>query len=232
MPDSLNATDRGSAGDDAGPRAWAGRWFRYGRIGRVRRHLIAAAAALLLTLAGCSSTAPEADQAPASTPVITTDQADFFAAHDLDGMDGTQIVDHLDRVPVTERPTDLMASVRADQLVLADGEQEIAVPLGEDRFYLSVAPYVDQTHECYYHSLTTCRGELDNEDIGVRIIDETGEVLVDEHVTTFDNGFVGFWLPRDVEGTIEVTHDGLTGQSNFSTSKEGATCLTTLQLGT
>ncbi len=146
-------------------------------------------------------------------------------------MDGTQIVDHLDRVPVTERPTDLMASVRADQLVLADGEQEIAVPLDEDGFYLSVAPYVDQTHECYYHSLTTCRGELANEDIGVRIIDETGEVLFEEQVTTFDNGFVGFWLPRDVDGTIEVTHDGLTGQSNFSTSKEGATCLTTLQLG-
>ncbi|WP_255375519.1 CueP family metal-binding protein [Saccharomonospora sp. CUA-673] len=111
-------------------------------------------------------------------------------------------------------------------------QREIAVPLGEDRFYLSVAPYVDETHECYYHSLTTCRGELANEDIGVRIIDETGEVLVDEQVTTFDNGFVGFWLPRDIEGTIEVTHDGRTGQSNFSTSKEGATCLTTLQLGT
>ena len=34
-------------------------------------------------------------------------------------------------------------------------------------------------------------------------------------------------LPRDVEGTIEVIYDGRTGQSNFSTSKEGATCLTT-----
>lgn len=192
----------------------------------MKRRLIAVAGALLVTLAGCSTTTLDADQTPAST----TDQAAFLAAHDLDGMDGAQIVDHLDRVPVADRPTDLMASVRADQLLLTDAEQEVAVPLGEDRFYLSVAPYVDQTHECYYHSLTTCLGELANEDIAVRIIDEAGEVLVDEQVTTFDNGFVGFWLPRDVDGTIEVTYGGLTGQSAFSSSDEGATCLTTLQL--
>lgn len=183
-----------------------------------------------MALAGCSNASPETDQEPVSPPTITTDHADFLAAHDLDGMDGKQIIDHLDRVPVVDRPTDLMASVRADQLLLTDEEQEVAVPLGEDGFYLSVAPYVDQTHECYYHSLTTCRGELANQDIGVRITDETGEVLVDEQVTTFDNGFVGFWLPRDVDGTIEITHDGLTGQSAFSTSNEGATCMTTLQL--
>lgn len=196
----------------------------------MKLRLIAVAGALLVTLAGCSTTAPETDQTPASTPAITTDQADFLAAHDLDGMDGAQIVDHLDRVPVADRPTDLMASVRADHLLLADAEQEVAVPLGEGGFYLAVAPYVDQTHECYYHSLTTCRGELANEDIGVRIVDEAGEVLVDEQVTTFDNGFVGFWLPRDVDGTIEVTYGGLTGQSAFSSSDEEATCLTTLQL--
>ena len=105
-------------------------------------------AAFALVLAGCSTT-PDASPT-ASPPANTAAQADFLAAHDLDGMDGQQIVDHLDRMPVAERPTDLMASVRADQLVLADVEQDVMVPLAEDRFYLSVAPYVDQTHECYY----------------------------------------------------------------------------------
>lgn len=187
------------------------------------------AAALALTLAGCSTTA--LDTSPTvSSPAASDAQADFLAAHDLEGMDGTQIVDHLDRMPVADRPTDLMASVRADQLLLTDDEQEVAVRLGEDEFYLSVAPYVQETHECFYHSLTTCLGELTNEDIGVRIVDESGEVLVEEQVTTFDNGFAGFWLPRDVEGTIEVTYDGRTGQNAFSTGEEGATCLTTLRL--
>ncbi|MDP9822944.1 hypothetical protein J2S59_002753 [Nocardioides massiliensis] len=70
----------------------------------------------------------------------------------------------------------------------------------EDRFYLAVAPYVDQTHECFYHSLTTCLGELDSADVRVKIVDEANdEVLVDEVRTTFDNGFLGFWLPRDIE---------------------------------
>ncbi len=191
----------------------------------MKRSLILVAA-LSLVLAGCSTTTPDASPTTASTAA----QADFLAAHDLEGMDGQQIIDLLDRMPVADRPTDLMASVRADQLVLTDGDQEVAVPLGEDGFYLSVAPYVDKTHECYYHSLTTCRGELANEDISVRIVDETGEVLVDEQVTTFDNGFVGFWLPREVEGTLEVNYDGRTGQSHFSTSEEGATCLTTRRL--
>lgn len=201
---------------------------------RVRRHLIAAASALLVTLAGCSTTAPDAAQAPASTPSRTTastdDRADFLARHELLGMDGEQITDHLDRVPVADRSTDLMASVRAKQLVLADGQQEVAVALDKDAFYLSIAPYVDQTHDCYYHSLTTCRGELANEEIDVRIIGDTGEVFVDKQVTTFDNGFVGFWLPRDVDGTIEVTHNGLTAVSPLSTSEGDATCLTTLHL--
>ncbi|GMA34464.1 CueP family metal-binding protein [Demequina litorisediminis] len=70
----------------------------------------------------------------------------------------------------------------------------------DDAFYVSLAPYVDTTHECYFHSLTTCTGEMQGEDIDVTVTDvETGEVLVDEAMTTFDNGFVGLWLPRDAE---------------------------------
>lgn len=197
----------------------------------MRRRVLATTGVLVLVLAGCSTAAPDVAVAPPSSSVATAEQSSFLMAHGLDGMDGEQLVDHLDRLPVAERPSDLMASVRADEVVLGDAEGEVSLPLGGDRFYLAVAPFVDQTHECFYHSLTTCRGELANEDIGVRIIDDaTGEVLVDEQVTTFDNGFVGYWLPRDVEGTLEVTRDGLTGRTAFSTSDEGATCVTTLQL--
>ena len=84
----------------------------------------------------------------------------------------------------------------------------LAAALPEDQFYVSIAPYVDQTHECYYHNLASCQGELVGEDLDVTITSDDGEVLVDETVTTYDNGFVGFWLPRDIEGTIEVEFDG------------------------
>lgn len=190
----------------------------------MRRPLILVAA-LLLALTGCAATAAHPGQASDATA-----RAELLAAHDLDGMNGKQIVDHLDRLPITDRPAGLMASVRSGEVLLTDAEREVAVPLGEAGFYLSVAPYVDQTHDCYYHSLTTCRGELANEEIGVRIVGAAGEVLIDERVTTFDNGFAGFWLPRDVQGTIEVTFEGRVAVSDFSTSADGATCLTTLRL--
>ncbi|WP_367401976.1 CueP family metal-binding protein [Kocuria marina] len=194
----------------------------------VKRELIVAGA-LLLALAGCTA-APQAQPVATST-TATTSESGFLADHDLAGLDAVQIIDHLDQVPVAERPTELMASVRADHLLLSDTEQELNLPLPEDRFYLSLAPYLDQTHECHYHSLTTCRGELANEQITVRITDDaTGQTLIEEQVTTFNNGFAGFWLPRGITGTIEVTYDGHTGQSTFSASDEAATCLTTLQL--
>lgn len=185
-----------------------------------------AAVALTLVLAGCSSAEP-AKPEPTGAGV----EAEFLAAHDLAGMSAPEIIDHLDRLGGPDRPGNLMASVRPGELLLSDGKSELALEMPEDRFYLSVAPYLSQTHECFYHSLTTCQGELTGKEVDVRIVDDaSGDVLVDEHSTTFDNGFVGYWLPRNVEGTIEVRYDGLTGEADFSTASEGATCITTLQL--
>ena len=72
----------------------------------------------------------------------------------------------------------------------------------------SIAPYLTSTHDCFYHIPHGPAWELSNADIQVKITDEaTGEVLVDEATTTFDNGF-GFWLPDDVTGLIEVSYQG------------------------
>ena len=60
---------------------------------------------------------------------------------------------------------------------------------------------------------------------------EDGTVLVDEQTSTYaDNGFVGFWIPKDVAGTVVVTADGKRAETRFSSDPEGPTCLTTLQL--
>lgn len=184
-----------------------------------------AAAALALALTGCSATDPEL------TAEGTVSQDTFLTTHGLAAMDAVEIIDHLDRQKVTERPTDLIASVRADELLLSSDGQEVVVNLPDNQTYVSIAPYLTSTHDCFYHSLTTCRGELDNEDIQVTITDEaTGEVLVDEATTTFDNGFIGFWLPDDVTGLIEVSYQGRTGTTEFSTTDDGATCVTDLRL--
>ena len=198
----------------------------------VRRLTVVAAGAVLL-LTGCS-----ADPAPqaAGNGVATASEAPAsgvgarLAAYDLDGLPAEDVIDELDRLPVAERPADLMASVRVDQLVVSTGQEEAALELPEDQFYLSVAPFVDQTHECFYHSLTTCKGELGGKDVEVTIVDDAGEVLVDEQTTTYDNGFVGFWLPRDIDGTLTVSYGGRVGEVDFSTREDSPTCVTTLQL--
>lgn len=181
--------------------------------------------AVSLAVAGCS--APDAEE---SSPTVESSQQDLLGTYGLDGLDAKEIITHLDQLPVAERPTDLMASVMPDHLALTSSDTELAMPLPEDSFYLSVAPYVDQTHECHFHSLTTCLGELSNEDVQVTIVDDAGDVIVDEQTTTFDNGFVGVWVPSDTEGTIEVSYNGMTGTTEFSSTDDAATCITDLQL--
>ncbi|NCT90326.1 hypothetical protein GXB85_05080 [Cellulomonas sp. APG4] len=175
---------------------------------------LAAAGASLLLLAACSTSSPEDS---------------LQAELGLDGIDGREIVEQLD-ASTDDRPFAFMASVREDEVLLGDGTQEVAVALPEDELYVSIAPYVDQTHECYYHSLATCQGELVEQPVSVTITADDGTVLVDEDATTYANGFVGFWLPRDVEGTIEVTYADKTGSVPFSTGEGDPTCITTLQV--
>lgn len=101
----------------------------------------------------------------------------------------------------------------------------------EDEFYVSIAPYRSQTHECYFHSLTTCSGELANTDVHVTVVEATsGETLLDETLTTYDNGFVGVWLPRGIDATLTVSAEGRTAKKAISTRPDDPTCLTGLQL--
>lgn len=202
------------------------------------RSVAGATMLLAVALTGCASQTdgPDAaargsgasEPAPASVPAAAEA---LLAEYGLDGMDAVEIIDHLDRLGSAERPEDMMASVRPGELVVAAGREEFSLDIPGDRFYVSVAPYVDQTHDCFHHSLTTCTGELSSTEVRVQIVDETNDdVLIDETRTTFENGFTGFWLPRNIEGTLRVTYDGKTGEVDFATDGEAPTCLTTLQL--
>lgn len=155
-----------------------------------------------------------------------------MADHNLDGLDATQVVERLDTMPVADRPTDLMASVQPDALVLTDDQdRETRLPMPEDQVYISVAPYREQTHDCYFHSLTTCLGELADTEVQVTLTGEDGDVLIDEVRQTYDNGFVGIWVPRGTEAMLTIEHEGQTGTATISTlNEEDPTCITTLQL--
>ncbi|WP_084075236.1 CueP family metal-binding protein [Demequina sp. NBRC 110052] len=199
---------------------------------RARAAIIAAAVTTAaLTLGACS--APASD-VPETTGATASDEPGdpALAALGLEDADARTLIDTLDALPLDERPTDLMASIRPDEVLVTTESGETSIPMPEDAFYVSFAPYVDSTHDCYFHSLTTCTGELGDEEVQVLVTDAaTGEVLIDETRTTFANGFVGLWLPRDIQATLTVTYDGLTATQELSTANaDDATCVTTMQL--
>ncbi|WP_337005143.1 MULTISPECIES: CueP family metal-binding protein [unclassified Microbacterium] len=196
------------------------------------RWLPVALAALLatgLTLAGCAApaTAPESTDTDRSPGV-----EEALAAHDLAGLDVREVIERLDAMPVADRPTDLVASVQPEALVLrAADDREVRLPMPDDEVYVSVAPFREQTHECHFHSLTTCIGELTDTEVHLTLTTDDSAVLIDEMRRTYDNGFVGFWVPRGITATLTITHDGRSGSVPVSTrNADDRTCITDLQL--
>ena len=136
-------------------------------------------------------------------------------------------------MPVAARPATLRASVRPTELQLSDtGTGATAVlPLPTGDFHMSIAPYASGTHDCFYHSLTTCQGELGNQDVHVTITDKAdGAVLVDETRQTFDNGYVDYWLPAGSTVVVRLELGGKSATAELSTGAQAATCITTMKL--
>ena len=201
-----------------------------------------AAASLPVALIACGNDTISSSPAPTGSGGATgraTDSSkastldpkaqELLAAHGIEADTAEDAVVALDQVP-EQRPLRITGSVSYDQVLLADESAEVAVPLTGGQFYLSMAPYRTQTHDCYYHNLGGCQGELPDTPISVMVTTDSGATLVNENATTHANGFVGFWIPRDVTGTVTVTIDGQTATATFDSGPDGPTCLTTLQL--
>ena len=125
---------------------------------------------------------------------------------------------------------DVTASITSHELIVTDNGKETSFDLPEDEFFVSIAPFVEYTHECAVHSLTGCQGELVKKDFDVYIEDEEGNVVIDETITSLENGFIDLWLPRDKKLQVKIEHDGKTVESEISTFEGDNTCITTMQL--
>lgn len=155
-------------------------------------------------------------------------ESSFLKKYGLNGLSVEEIVYSLDSTK--SDPAGLSASITSDHLVLFDQSEEIKLALPEDKFYLSFAPYITQTHPCATHSLSSCQGELVNQTVNVIVTDGNGTEIINSEMTTMENGFVGVWLPRDINANIEVLYQGMTAQTTITTFSGSNTCLTTLQL--
>lgn len=124
---------------------------------------------------------------------------------------------------------DEQASITSTELIIQENDEEKRYELPENEFFVSIAPFINQTHPCGDHSLTGCQGELANEDFEITITDADGNVVFDETRNAGNNGFVDLWLPRDQTYQVLVKHDGKTVESEVSTFEEDGTCVTTMQ---
>jgi hypothetical protein len=125
----------------------------------------------------------------------------------------------------------LSASITSEQLVVTDNNNKsTAYDLPKDEFFVSIAPYVKNTHPCATHSLTGCQGELTEQEFSVTIEDTEGNVIVDQTMKSQSNGFIDLWLPRDKKYNVMIEQDGVKAKAEISTFKSDNTCVTTMQL--
>ncbi len=146
----------------------------------------------------------------------------------LDGMSGKDILTGVADGSIVVEGFGL--SVYDDELVVILEDTRLSVDMPEDEFYLSVAPYIDTTHECAFHSATGCRGEMKQEEFFVEFIDLDDNVVISENMMSMSNGFIDLWLPRDIEGTLTITQGELSTSKVISTESGEPTCETTMQL--
>ena len=146
----------------------------------------------------------------------------------LDGMTGKEILTGVGDGSIIVDGFGL--SVYDDELVVILDETRVSVDMPKDEFYLSVAPFITNTHECLYHSATGCRAELKQEEFFVEYIDLDGNIIVSENMMSLSNGFIDLWLPRNVEGTLTITQGELVATKVISTATGEPTCETTMFL--
>ncbi|WP_341347060.1 CueP family metal-binding protein [Paenibacillus sp. FSL H3-0469] len=159
---------------------------------------------------------------PKTTEVATTPGSSRAASQEIKQM----VADYSSRTLTAES-----ASITSTQLIVdSGGPNEAVYGLPEDEFFLSVAPYVQNTHPCATHSLTGCQGEMVEQSFGVTVVDTDGKEIMNQTVKSQPNGFIDLWLPRNQNYQMTITHDGKEARSEISTFESDDTCLTTMQL--
>lgn len=109
-------------------------------------------------------------------------------------------------------------------------EKLVQAPLPADSMVIAAAPYINYTHPCAIHAVSSCQAELANEPIRVTVIDESGQTVKQKETTTMDNGFVELWLPRGSQYTLHFEARGRSVETTARTYSDSRTCLTNLQL--
>lgn len=154
---------------------------------------------------------------------------DFLKTYGLDRMSVQDMVRLLE--DKLDEPYGFQASISGEALFLNDGQQTMTINLPDNLFYVSIAPYIHQTHPCGTHNLITCRGELVNQTFFVQVVDLSNQqVVMSSSMKTYSNGFAGIWLPKNGHYQLNITYGQLSASEIISTFSNSLTCVTTTRL--
>ncbi|MDI6742885.1 MAG: CueP family metal-binding protein [Smithella sp.] len=108
--------------------------------------------------------------------------------------------------------------------------QMISVPLPDDVMMVSIAPYIDKTHECITHYMSSCDAEMKNINVKILAVTAAGKTLINKTMKTAPTGFLDLWLPRNQVIHITVSAKGKSATGKIFTNRDSKTCETTLKL--
>lgn len=158
-----------------------------------------------------------------------TAQEAFLGKLGVSGLSVKDMVSKLDSI--TNEPTGSSASISGTQVTIMDNDQKYVIKLPSDSFYLSMAPYINDVHPCTQHNLVSCRGEQFNQEFDVNITTKDGKVVLNQKMKSMSNGFIGVWLPRNIDAVLTIKYADLSVTVDIATFADNDTCLTTpLQL--
>jgi hypothetical protein len=116
------------------------------------------------------------------------------------------------------------------QATLSGWKENNQTIASESWFFLSIGPYQNETHRCYYHTLG-CEAELKNAQVSYQIEDLSGSFIIQGEGNTGTNGFLDLYLPLNKTYRIIFNVNGLEGEEKITTSPESPSCITTLKVG-
>lgn len=149
----------------------------------------------------------------------------MLTKYGLNGLSVKEMVNKLDSV--TDEKYGLNASITSTTLILYDNEKQYDFQLPKSEFYVSFAPYLNEIHPCQTHNLVSCRGELFNKEFEISIVKKDGTVIMNQKVKSMNSGFIGLWLPRDIEAILTINYNGTTVSKPLTTFTKSDTCITT-----
>jgi len=78
--------------------------------------------------------------------------------------------------------------------------------------------------------MSSCQADLPLTQFHVKAQDQRGDMLIDETITSLENGFIELWLPRNQIINLIIQYSDKIATGKIETFKDSKTCVTTFQL--